>query len=158
MFRKSFFQQLFITIFILLVITIILYFAVTIRVVRNGMYRETLDRQMAMADIAMNMIPAEGFADSDEVQSFCDILVSGTNVRMTVVDKDGVVLGDTAEDRATMDNHAYRPEIRTAFLEGQGYSTRFSNTVQLMMLYTAVYVPDLDMVLRLSQSCGQHSG
>ncbi len=152
MFRRSFFQQLFITIFILLVLTVVLYFAVTIRVVQSGMFRESLDRQMAMTEIAVNMIPSAGFRDDNEIQNFCDRLVADTIVRMTVVDAEGLVLGDTAEDRTVMDNHAYRPEIRAAFLEGRGYSTRFSNTIKLTMLYTAVHVPSQDMVIRLSQS------
>ena len=152
MFRKSFFQQLFITIFVLLVLTVVLYFAVTIRVVRNGMYSETLNRQMAMTDIASNLVPSGGFSDDDEVQIFSERLVEGTNVRMTVIDKDGLVLADTEEDKNIMDNHAYRPEIRQAFLKGSGYTTRFSDTVKLTMLYTAVHIPEQEMVIRLSES------
>ena len=152
MFRRSFFQQLFVTIFILLVLTVVLYFAVTIRVVRDGMFRETLDRQMAMTEISVNLYPSGESADGEELQNFCDRLVSGTNVRMTVVDKEGIVLADTAEDRSVMDNHAYRPEIRTAFLDGQGHARRFSDTVKLTMLYTAMHVPAQEVVIRLSQS------
>ncbi len=58
--------------------------------------------------------------------------------RVTIVSIDGVVLGESHEDRAAMDNHATRPEIAAALATGQGSSTRFSHTVGYEMMYTAV--------------------
>jgi len=151
-YRKTFFQQLFYTIFILLLITVVLYFAVTIGVVKKGMNRETLDRQMAINQTAVNLIPPGGFDENMTAQFYSDTLVKGTSVRMTIIDRKGVVLADTADDKDSMDNHAYRPEIRRAFLEGRGSSTRFSNTLSITMLYTAVYDEKHDLVVRMAQS------
>lgn len=60
--------------------------------------------------------------------------------RVTIVGLDGVVLGESHEDRTQMDNHATRPEIAAAFAEGQGSSTRFSRTVGYAMMYTAAAI------------------
>ena len=152
MYKKSFFQQLFYTIFILLVITVVLYFFVTITVVKKGMYRDALQRQMSVTRMAVNLMPSGGINEGDNAQNFAERLSLGTEVRVTIVDRAGLVLADNKEDASTMDNHAYRPEIRKAFMEGTGSSSRYSDTLSLMMLYTTVYDENQDLVVRLSQS------
>ncbi|MBF9017474.1 ATP-binding protein [Oceanispirochaeta sp. M2] len=152
MYKKSFFQQLFYTIFILLVITVTLYFVVTITVVKKGMYRDALQSQMSVTRMAVNLMPSDSIKDGDNAQDFAEGLSLGTDVRVTIVDRAGLVLADNKEDTSTMDNHAYRPEIRKAFMEGQGSSSRYSDTLSLMMLYTTVYDENQDLVVRLSQS------
>jgi two-component system phosphate regulon sensor histidine kinase PhoR len=61
---------------------------------------------------------------------------SGT--RITIIDPDGLVLADTNEDPARMDNHRRRPEIDKAFSGTPGQSLRFSNTLGQRMLYSAI--------------------
>jgi two-component system phosphate regulon sensor histidine kinase PhoR len=58
--------------------------------------------------------------------------------RVTLIARDGRVVGESHEDRALMDNHLDRPEIQQALSEGKGSSTRYSRTVGYEMLYTAV--------------------
>jgi len=61
-------------------------------------------------------------------------------VRVTLIAADGEVVGESNEDRATMDNHLQRPEIQQALLEGMGRSIRFSRTLGADMLYIALPV------------------
>jgi two-component system phosphate regulon sensor histidine kinase PhoR len=58
--------------------------------------------------------------------------------RITVVDSEGDVLGDSEEDPANMENHKNRPEIKIAFDNQIGQSIRFSNTIKIDMMYIAV--------------------
>jgi two-component system phosphate regulon sensor histidine kinase PhoR len=58
--------------------------------------------------------------------------------RVTIIARDGTVLGDTDEDPATMENHASRPEVIDALSTGLGESTRYSTTLGRRMLYVAV--------------------
>src|SRR3990170_4423840 len=51
-------------------------------------------------------------------------------IRITVIDKDGVVIGDSEEDPARMENHAKRPEVIDAVSKGSGKSLRYSTTVK----------------------------
>lgn len=60
--------------------------------------------------------------------------------RVTVIAPDGVVLADTWEDPASMENHAYRPEVMAALSGGWGESTRHSATVGQDMLYMAITI------------------
>jgi len=61
-------------------------------------------------------------------------------VRVTIIGADGTVLGESHQDRASMDNHLYRPEVQQALATGQGNSIRFSQTVSYEMMYAAVRV------------------
>jgi len=58
--------------------------------------------------------------------------------RITVVDSEGDVLGDSEKDPANMENHKNRPEIKIAFDNQIGQSIRFSNTIKIDMMYIAV--------------------
>jgi two-component system phosphate regulon sensor histidine kinase PhoR len=62
------------------------------------------------------------------------------DARVTVIRTDGVVLGDSHEDPATMENHLFRPEVQQALAEGTGISTRHSKTVGYDMMYVAIPV------------------
>jgi two-component system, OmpR family, phosphate regulon sensor histidine kinase PhoR len=65
-----------------------------------------------------------------------DIAASGA--RVTVITADGQVLADSQSDPRTMENHAGRPEIRDAMVEGDGRSIRHSVTINHDLLYYAV--------------------
>jgi two-component system phosphate regulon sensor histidine kinase PhoR len=60
--------------------------------------------------------------------------------RITVVDADGVVLADSNEDHALMDNHGKRPEVEPALAGETGYALRHSRTLGESMLYAAIPV------------------
>ena len=59
------------------------------------------------------------------------------DARVTVIQLDGTVLGDSFEDWRQMDNHADRPEVIQAMANGSGSSIRFSQTVGYEMMYVA---------------------
>lgn len=69
--------------------------------------------------------------------------------RITWITADGTVLYDNEADTAVMENHLEREEIRSALATGFGESSRYSNTLSEMQLYTARRLPD-GSVLRLS--------
>ena len=77
-------------------------------------------------------------------QGECDALADGLapriGARITLIAADGTVLGDSERDPATMENHADRPEVIQALVEGVGRSTRHSATLGVDMLYVAVPV------------------
>ena len=71
-----------------------------------------------------------------------------TEMRATIIARDGIVLADSSADFKTMENHGSRPEVKAA-LEGlTGSSIRRSKTVGIEFLYLAV--PGGDKVVRLA--------
>ena len=63
-------------------------------------------------------------------------------VRVTIIDTNGYVTGDSAADYTTMENHANRAEIREAKGTGVSVSVRRSDTIGSRLMYTAIKTPD----------------
>lgn len=68
---------------------------------------------------------------------FCKTYGKIVSFRITLIQKDGSVLGDSDADPQKMDNHSERPEIIAATSQPFGLSTRLSDTVKKEMLYVA---------------------
>ncbi len=58
--------------------------------------------------------------------------------RITIIDINGIVLGDSEKNPALMENHADRPEIKEALQGKTGKSIRYSSTLEIDMLYLAI--------------------
>ncbi len=71
--------------------------------------------------------------------------------RITLITKDGTVLGDTDQDPLTMENHATRPEVVAALASGVGQATRYSATLHQNMMYVAVTVTNQGEVLGIAR-------
>ncbi|MGV7115907.1 two-component system histidine kinase PnpS [Paenibacillus kyungheensis] len=78
-----------------------------------------------------------------------------TDSRVTFIEKDGTVIGDSESDPHTMNNHMDREEIRAAAAGGVGSAIRYSATLDKNMLYIAAPVQAgnlFDGYIRLSMS------
>ncbi|MBD8973934.1 MAG: PAS domain-containing protein, partial [Clostridiales bacterium] len=71
--------------------------------------------------------------------------------RITWVDSDGTVLFDSDADKEQMENHKDRAEIQSALKDGEGYTVRYSHTLDEQTIYYAVELPD-GSVLRVSSA------
>jgi len=60
-----------------------------------------------------------------------------SNSRVTLLDNLGRVTADSEKDTKDLDNHLHRPEIQESRIKGYGKSVRFSNTLNVDMLYVA---------------------
>lgn len=74
-----------------------------------------------------------------------------TGTRVTLIAPGGVVLADSQEDPAHMDNHLYRVEVQDALKEGAGRSVRYSLTLGYELLYVAVPVQASGEVLGVAR-------
>lgn len=62
------------------------------------------------------------------------------NARVTIINRNGKVLGDSYTDSTTMENHSTRPEVRAALSGETGKDSRYSTTEKTEMTYAAVPV------------------
>ena len=76
---------------------------------------------------------------------------NGSNVRITLIDKDGIVLFDNQAEAKTLENHAMRQEIMEAVAVGAGEAERFSDTLDKTTYYYAVRLED-SKILRLART------
>ncbi len=84
----------------------------------------------------------------DEAMAYLEGL-SIRNYRITWIGSDGSVLYDSISDIDDMENHSEREEVKEAFAEGYGESSRYSSTLTERYLYSAKRLPD-KTVIRLS--------
>jgi two-component system phosphate regulon sensor histidine kinase PhoR len=87
------------------------------------------------------------------LQRSSEAIVRGTDFRITVIDATGTVLADTEVDPKKLDNHATRPEVKSALAGKIGQSHRRSATLGVEMVYAAVpaFYRDNPVVVRVSE-------
>jgi two-component system phosphate regulon sensor histidine kinase PhoR len=96
---------------------------------------------------------AEFLAKAASVDSLSKFLGQESLSRITIILPSGLVIGDTDEDPAKMENHINRPEIQQALAGQVGISERYSNTRHEMMLYAALPLLEdgkIDGVIRVA--------
>ena len=71
---------------------------------------------------------------SEKIQQISD----ATSLRITLLAPSGLVLADSSEPAAQLDNHLLRPEIQEALNKGSGSAIRYSDTLRENMLYVAL--------------------
>ncbi|MBQ8120311.1 MAG: two-component sensor histidine kinase [Ruminococcus sp.] len=74
---------------------------------------------------------------------------TGEDFRITLIEKDGRVIFESAADAQDMANHLDRPEIKSAVKNGTGTDTRFSDTIGTQDYYYALRLDDGN-ILRVS--------
>jgi two-component system phosphate regulon sensor histidine kinase PhoR len=73
-----------------------------------------------------------------DLQAELVALSERAGTRITLIAKDGKVLGDSHESPEIMESHESRPEILRARKEGIGWATRHSRTLGERMVYVAI--------------------
>jgi two-component system phosphate regulon sensor histidine kinase PhoR len=79
--------------------------------------------------------------NSADIDDFADRIGQSLGVRATIIDPEGVVIGDSEVDKeglSKLENHITRTEVQDAMRKGFGQSKRFSTTIRKNMLYMAV--------------------
>ncbi|MBW1983299.1 MAG: PAS domain-containing protein [Deltaproteobacteria bacterium] len=72
------------------------------------------------------------------LDQFCKQTGKDSSTRITVILPDGVVIADSKEDPANMENHKHRPELIDAFKGNVSSISRFSDTLKKEMMYVAL--------------------
>ena len=115
-------------------------------------YSEKEEDLESKAILISNLLSVESDVENINFNELFNSLSTKTNTRFTIIDRQGIVLGDSHENPDSMDSHISRPEVINAFLGHTGTSIRFSNTINLEMLYLAIAttINDEQIVIRAS--------
>jgi len=135
----SIFWKQFISSFLIIVLVIFIFTFLIISELNKYDKSLTKKRLLTVANLTTEvLIPALENPQIDDVQSVVSRLGEKTGVRITVIDENGLVLGETDKNPREMENHSERPEIKQAFNNEIGESLRYSTTLQKEMFYVAV--------------------
>lgn len=72
------------------------------------------------------------------LREYCVQIGRESGTRITVINREGIVLADSNEDPSVMDNHGHRVEIIEAFNGEVGVSRRYSDTLDERFIYVAL--------------------
>ena len=78
-------------------------------------------------------------------------IASLLEVRVTIVDNDGVVLAESQGAERQTTSYLARPEVQQAFASGAGQSVRFSQTTGEEMVYTAVAIRHNEQIIGVAR-------
>ena len=123
-----------------LIVVFVLNFFVALKLSDN--FEQKISQELKSDAILVADILQADLAESKQgqIQQKTVQLADKLELRITVVDARGTVLGDSEEDPASMETHSDRPEVIEALETGFGQSTRFSDTLNYNMKYVAARV------------------
>ncbi|MCT4542645.1 MAG: cell wall metabolism sensor histidine kinase WalK [Vallitalea sp.] len=103
-------------------------------------------------ELLSDIINKESKENNFVFQDFVDEYSKKSDIRITIIDRQGQVVADSHEDYKIMDNHAYRQEVSNAINGKMSSEIRYSKTIGANYLYTAmpIYIKNFDGVLRVS--------
>jgi|WetSurMetagenome_2_1015567.scaffolds.fasta_scaffold05606_5 two-component system phosphate regulon sensor histidine kinase PhoR len=76
-----------------------------------------------------------------EIQSRAEEIARIARARVTILDREGMIVAETDRDAAALGGHLERPEIQEARVRGRGTATRYSQTLREEMMYVALPIP-----------------
>ena len=101
---------------------------------------ESLTAQALLISNSLSMKIEAELVDPEDLDDLAKHWSDLLDARITLINPDGVVVGESDEDRNTMDNHINRPEVQEAIHQGQGVRVRRSPTLGYELMYVAVPV------------------
>ena len=112
-----------------------------------GLFTDQVKRDLSVS--AKLLKDTHYFESVNEDTEQIDLSTDMDELRVTWIASDGTVLYDNDTDALSLENHLDRPEIRDAFLYGEGESVRRSDTMNRNTFYYAVLL-DNETVLRVA--------
>lgn len=146
-------KKLFIYGFVACIVAVLLTSAIAFVVMRNSVIEETKISAKSMANMLLAEIENDDASLYDDKAKSLKYESSSkelTPYRITIIANDGTVLGDSNADISAMDNHADRPEVLEANINGVGSARRDSSTLGTNMLYVAVKSSESDLIVRVA--------
>jgi two-component system, OmpR family, phosphate regulon sensor histidine kinase PhoR len=121
--------------------------------VLEAQVKKSLAEHLEEDTLTLAKVMARSLPDSEDpsvLDQFCDSFKSVAGARITLMDRDGKVVGESDADTAQVGTKLDRPEVQEAVKKGVGTSIRFSKTLRIDMLYTAFLSKEKGKIIRLA--------
>ena len=132
---------------LILIVVFVLNFFVSLRLHKHFEQKistELKSNAVLVGDILRTDLIEGNFED---IRRKTGQLADKLDLRITVIEKGGKILGDSGQQPSLMESHSDRFEVNEALKKGFGQSTRFSDTLGINMKYVAVRVDEGQRVL-----------
>ena len=134
--RRPLFLKFFFT-FLPVISLGVLFLTLAVNVSTEAFYNTLIEQQLKdRSSNIFNWLRKTELSEAN-IQYICNKSSNNKRVRITIINNEGNVIGDSHKTASLMDNHFNRPEIKEAISNGFGLETRFSNTLQKELMYYA---------------------
>jgi two-component system phosphate regulon sensor histidine kinase PhoR len=131
-------KRIFITFFSLILIGVVLTFVLSYNFTKDNYLENTKESLLKTAYMVEEIYNNIDISEDGRLQALLEEIKPKINTRVTIIADSGNVLADSETYGAGLENHLDRPEIISAFNGEIGYSTRFSDTIGVDMMYVAI--------------------
>jgi two-component system phosphate regulon sensor histidine kinase PhoR len=132
--KRHIFRRIFLLYFLVFLLSAVFIELYVARIVRSDYINNLKGSLLIQAGLIAENI---SFSQTTVLDGLCIKAKEKTGARVTVIDINGKVLGDSDNDSSKMDNHASRLEIQQAYVSDTGWSVRHSDTLKHDFLYMA---------------------
>ncbi|MFC1467586.1 two-component system histidine kinase PnpS [Verrucomicrobiota bacterium] len=141
--RKTIFWRLLPSYWTVILVSLLIFTAYTY-ISANRFYAQELEKGLKVRAELLHeqMVGPAAANDSRTIDTLCKLQGRRAETRFTVIDLNGVVLGDSDEDPSIMKNHRDRAEIGEALNGNVGAAQRYSQTLRQQMMYVALPLQD----------------
>jgi two-component system phosphate regulon sensor histidine kinase PhoR len=115
----------------------------------NKLIAQCTENASALARLVGEVIVCTDIPPAD-VDHFCNRMSRAAGLRISILDRAGLILGDSSAEAGVGDNRKGRPEIVSALSEGSGWAVRPSATVGFDMCYVAVKIEGSDIIVLMA--------
>lgn len=143
--RKTIFWQLLPSYWAVILISLLIFSAFTY-ISANRIYAAKLEEglNVRVQLLREQFLPLLESNETAKIDQLCKLQGERAQTRFTVIDLEGLVLGDSHENPAIMKNHRDREEVGEALLGEIGEAERYSQTLRQQMMYLAIPLKNLD--------------
>ncbi len=135
---KSFRQKLTASYLVLILLLLIIAGGLVFASFKQYYLQNLESRLTNEAYLIADMVKFTDLKNTDSLQVLARTASRDSATRVSIIDQNGVVLGDSAFDSSHMDIHKSRPEVYQALHGKVGVAMRYSSTEKIKMLYVAV--------------------
>jgi len=145
-------KKLLITYITIIGITLFITMILSWNKVNSYFYNQVDSESIMQSQLLEKILLLELDKTDFDFQEFALNYGEETRLRITLIDMDGWVLGDSSSDPETLENHKLRPEVISALNGRADRSLRFSETVRSYSYYYATPISHTEFqgVLRIS--------
>ncbi len=135
-------SRIFLIVFLLLTVSIAITYVVAERDLTRTFKLQIVDELEKQANLLVASVDnLNKFSNINDADNAANELGKASNSRVTFITNNGNVIGDSQleiEQISSLDNHALREEFVDALKNGNGWSSRYSNTLNQDLLYFAI--------------------
>ena len=138
--------RVFLLVFFSLAVSIRIAYVIAERDITSTFEEQTIFQLEKQAYLLLESVNEISKLDKPEANAIANRLGEASDSRVTLILNDGTVVGDsslTKEQISILDNHINRKEIQEALINGKGWSSRYSSTLDQQLLYFAVTDQDV---------------